>query len=686
LNSTFFDYESDNEKLKTMDTFRRQDSQQSSDITLSLPDLFDPSAWPESNQAMVSDQFVRSHSDFSGKVSLTLDSFPDTEGMSCCFVRIPSNSARTARLAAPGINRIKTCASGGWILSSPDTTMPFYWIPQPPKTRMLDSNLRIISESIPTITGFLISSDELSLEVEIQESMNLDWTIWRFSSLGSIAHHELDRQMTLEKQPLFMWNSQTGYQSLSDVYQYLVHGHIYVNRFIWPRKWKICSELDAYSLYTIMTGLELATGKMMYKLIKRQIVFSVIARQAENGGWYHGEWTDSMESHYRFHNGAMLLMEAALKEGPDEVISNALKQAAHFISETTDNTDLGLWFLHDSTEESEDMMRALCRQTGSSWIPARTLGKSPTNKLILNTHIDTIVSLEQYRKVTGDARYAEEVSSALAATRGILALRPAEAIYRVVYMAIKLTLLPKSEAVQLPLPLRAIKRFTWMYLIPQLHRLKRIFPRLVMPGGFIERHLSMPHFDINYHAVNILDLTRLWRCFPDDQLGGVLANAVNAVTGSGILKCWAESKPRYFSLVVWVEALYHLCTLKHDPYYRQLLAEGIMAIDDVGLGLPPALLGSDAEAVQIADRISCPSPVDRHLRVANLSCNGRREILVINNTDQYRKIDWEGNTNLSFSWLDSNGQPITSGNAPLLLQAHSWMNGVGDEYSFVIAE
>ena len=220
-------------------------------------------------------------------------------------------------------------------------------------------------------------------------------------------------------------------------------------------------------------------------------------------------------------------------------------------------------------------MRELCRQTGSTWIPARTLGKSPTNKLILNTHLDTIVTLEQYRDVTGDNQYTEQLTSARAAARGMLALRPAEALYRAGVSGNTANTVTDTGGRTLPLVVRAVKRLTWKYLTPQLHRIKRLFPRLVMPGGLIERHLSMPHYDINYHPVNILDLTRLWRCFPDEDLEVILAEAVEAVSDSSILKYWAESKPRHFSLVVWVEALYHLCTLRQDPSYRRLLAEGL---------------------------------------------------------------------------------------------------------------
>ncbi len=643
---------------------------------LSLQDLFEPPVDAEVRHAVESSQFVRMHCDLPGKAALVLDSFPGISGASCCFIRTPLGKTRPLRLVAHGINRIESCPSGGWALKSTEASLPSYWIPQPPLARKLDSQQRILSEQSASISGFSISSEELSIEVEIPENMNLDWTIWRFPAEESGIHTALDQLLALERQPLSLWNSQTSYQSPADVYLYLVHGHVYVDRFIWPRMWKICSELDAYGLYIIMSGLELATGKMLYSLLKRQLLFSVIARQAQDGGWYHGEWTDLMESHYRFHNGAMLLLEAALKERPDEVAGKSLESAAHFISRQTDKTDLGLWFLHDSLEENAETMRELCRQTGSTWIPARTLGKSPTNKLILNTHLDTIVTLEQYRDVTGDNQYTEQVTSARDAARGMLALRPAEALYRVLYRAIQLTLLPEPEAEQLPLVVRGIKRLTWKHITPQLlPRIKRIFPRLVMPGGLIERHLSMPHYDINYHPVNIMDLARLWRCFPDEDLAEILAEAVEAVSGSSILEYWAEAKQRHFSLIVWVDALYQLCTLRQDASYRHLLAEGIIHIEDTGLGLPPSLLGADPEAVKITDRIPCPSPADRHLRVANLSCNGRSEILVINSTDIDRELTWEGNTKLSLSWVTADGQPVPAGNSRLCVHSRKWIGG-----------
>lgn len=645
-------------------------------MLLSLQNLFELPGDAETQQVVESSQFRRIHCDLFGTAALVLDSFPDAGDASCCFIRMPTGKARSVRFVARGVNRIESCLSGGWVLKSAETGLPCYWIPQPPLARKLDSQQRILSEQAVSIAAFSASSDELSFGVRIPGDMNLDLTIWRFPTGDSGIYDALDQHLSLEIQQLSLWNSQTRYLSAADVYLYLVHGHVYVDRFIWPRMWKICSELDAYGLYCIMSGLELATGKTIYSLLKRQLLFSVISRQADDGGWYHGEWTDLMESHFRFHNGAMLLLEAALKERPDEVASKALEGAARFISQQTDKTDLGLWFLHDSLEENAETMQALCEQTGSTWIPARTLGKSPTNKLILNTHLDAIVALEYYRDITGNDQYTEQITSARDAARSMLALRPAETLYRVLYQAIQLTLLPKQEAKQLPVVLRGIKRLTWKYITPRLlPRIKRSYPRLVMPGGLIERHLSMPHYDINYHPVNILDLTRLWRCFPDEDLAGILSAAVKAVSDSSLLALWAESKQRHFSLVVWVDALYQLCTLQQDASYRRLLAEGVMHLVDTGLGLPPSLLGADPEAVKIEDRRPCPSPADRHLRVANLSANGYSEILVINSTDTDRELAWEGNTKPALSWVTADGQPAPAGNSRLCVHSRNWIWG-----------
>ena len=77
---------------------------------------------------------------------------------------------------------------------------------------------------------------------------------------------------------------------------------------------------------------------------------------------------------------------------------------------------------------------------------------------------------------------------------------------------------------------------------------------------------------------------------PDEDLDKILDNAVKVVANSNIMDFWAENKSRNKSLVEMVDALYHLCTLKNDFSYRQLLAKGILIIEKWKIGLPPSVL------------------------------------------------------------------------------------------------
>jgi hypothetical protein len=638
--------------------------------------MFEAPTSTESEQELQSSNFSRIHRELDDLATLILDRFPDTVGASCCFFRLEIIDALTVRFTVHGEYQLISCPSGGWLIKPADTSLSAYWIPQAPLSRVYDSSGRILSEESPIITGFETTSRVLSIEIKTADNMKLDLVLWRLpTGIGSITA-ELEQPYVLEKQPVFLWTSQTIYQAPSDIYLYLIHGHIYTNRFIWPRKWKICSELDAYGLYILLKGLELATNKTLYGLLKRQLLFSVIARQSSDGGWYHGEWTDLMESHYRYHNGAIHMLESALEDDPgDTVLTASLQRASYFISKYTDQTTLGLWFLHDSLEESAEGMDACWKQTGGKWLPSRILGKSPTNKLILNTHLDTIIALHRYQEVTGDNRYAGEVDSAYSAARSSLMLQPAEKLYRLVYWAIGLTLLPLSEARSLPLPIRAVKRLTADYLIPQLHRIKRKFPRFVMPGGLIERHLSPLHFNIQYHAVNTMDLARLLRYFPYDDLTEILDNAVTFVAENNILQYWSEAKPRQYSLVVWVDAMYRVCILHQQLKYRDQLAEAIMYVEDTGLGLPPAILGSESEVVKGAEQKPCLSPTDERLRVVNLSCSGDMELLVVNSTQTDLELTWEESKNLSLSWITVAGQTFPIDSPTLHVPARGWIQG-----------
>jgi hypothetical protein len=381
-----------------------------------------------------------------------------------------------------------------------------------------------------------------------------------------------------------------------------------------------------------------------------------------------------MESHYRLHNGAMLLLEAALEEAPDAAVGEALGKAASVLAQSTDQTDIGVWFFHDSLEKSVEMTQ----KSGIRWVPSRELGKSPATKMILNSHLDAIVALDRYREVAGDSQYAAKVESALGATEKLLALRPAERLYRVLYWAVGLTLLPEAEARRAPLALRAVKRLTREYLLPQLHRVKRRWPRIVMPGGLIERHLSRLHFGVNYHSVNVMDLARVWRRFPAADFRDVLGAAVGAVTGTSLAQYWAEGRQRQ-ALGYWVEALFQLCTLSPELERRRDLAQAMLGALDAGLGLPPSLLGAHPEIVAPAMRFPCPSPRDARLRIANLSRAHEHEILVVNPSGAAIELAWEEAIHGELRWLGADGKIAPSTDGPPRVPARGWLLGRSDQ-------
>lgn len=607
--------------------------------------------------------------------SALLDSFPGETDARCCFLRLSQGPARTVRFVLRGTYRVLAGASGGWLLAPTEADQAAYWIPQPPVLRRQDTLGHVLAERPVSLAGLNASPATLAVDLRLPADWHLDWVVWRFGPEAAPLAAELEQPSSLEKQAWFLWGSKVNFTLPAGVYQYLLHGQVYTNDFVWPRNWKFHSELDAHGLYLALDGLHLTTGKTLYGLMKRQMLYSVISAQAEDGGWYQGEWTDLMESHYRLHNAAMLMLAAGLEEFGDETIRAALTKAAAFLVKCTDRTDIGQWFLHDSLENSAEAMEEMRRQTNTPWIPSRTLGKSPTNKLILNTHLDAIVALERYRDATGDNQYAGLINSARGAAQALLALRPAEILYRLIYKAIELTLLPKDQAMALPLHLRLLKRLTWMYLTPRMHGVKRLFPRIVMPGGLIERHIAPMHYDINYHPVNVMDLARFQRRFPDEPLGGVIAGAVRAVTGSGLLRYWSEAANRRFAVVEWADALYQLCTLRQDMALRRHLAETLLLVCDLGLGLPPALLGGDAEVNRHGHRVpSCPIPLDPRLLVANLSLGGHAEFLVINPTCNDLTLDFAQPGTQQAAWVDAQGLKIPASGS-ILVRQRSWILG-----------
>lgn len=641
-------------------------------MQLSLATLFPPATEGSDHGRIEGPRFQRSrHTPVPG-AETWVDRWSGSGAMAA-FCRFVAGAAESATITAEGPYQMGVCPAGGWLLVPSGEEMESYWIPRPPQVRRIDGDGHVLSHAEAKIQGIRAMPGRMELELAIPHGHVLDITCWRFPYSEPDLAEALDNLNALESQPCFLWSSHTKYTKPADIYLHLVHGHVYENHEVWPKYWRVCSELDAYALYVLLTGLLRSTGKRLYDLLRTQVVFSVIARQAADGGWYHGEWTDGMESHYRLHAGAMHLLAAYCEETHDPVAGAALEKAAGFAAGKVDRLQAGAWYLHDSLEESRETLA----HYPFRYAPSRALGKSPSNLLVLNTHLDTNIAMERYRRVSGDACHDALIASARDTTRSVLGLRGAEWLYRPLFRLIGLTFLPSGRAAQLPLPLRALKRVAWKYLIPRLPAIKARFPRLVMPGGYIERDLVQYASSVRYQPVNLMDLIRTRRLFGESYLDATLEESFAFIQTSGIKQRWKEFKGKEDdSLGFWAEALYHLCLASPDPRYRAWLAETMIDLEDNRLGLSPSLLGGNAEAIPPHAQCPCPVARDRRLRLANLGIGEERELLVVNPTALEIPLEWEIPPGDGLDWRSAGGSLLAGSGRQPMVPARGWVHGV----------
>ncbi len=602
--------------------------------------------------------------------SICLDATADGSA-ACLFLRTVGPVRLVIRDPAGHPAEISRCSGGGWLMRWPQPAKRLLWIPRPPVARRIDAWGRIASQVPAEISALRICADSAVLELDTMEDVPIDLVVWSLDARAAGPRDKLLDRSPLESPGWFAWGTHDRYARPADLYNYLVHGHVYENRFAWPSTHRICSENDAHSLYVTLRGLLRSSGSALHHLMQRQLVLSVLDRQAADGAFRHGEWTDALESHYRLHCSAMHLLMDVLAAGYDERVLHALQRAAAFVARQHQRLPIGTWFIHDELEHST----AALAKGPFRWVASTVLGKTASNMLVLNTQLDTTIALDRYGEVTGDRSYHPLVESANAATSAVLGLRSGQWLYAPIFRLIALTFLPTARAQRLPLWQRALKRVAWKYLIPRLPRLKSRRPRLVMPGGYIDRELSLETWAHDYHAINLMDLARHYRRFRTKQVWEALNGGIRFARHSGILERWKEMPYQRYALGFWAETLYHVCLLEGGSEYRAWLAEAMLDLEELGMGLPPSLLGANAEAVSPDDQLPCPVPSDPHLRVANLSASRCMELLVVNCGSTPVRVGWQIAPVRAMEWAGTSmaGRLTTDELSPLPPRA--WLRG-----------
>lgn len=596
---------------------------------------------------------------------LLIDQF---DKVKCVFLRLKDNL--NVEFLIDNSYKFQEIKSGGYLGMPMTKNQPYLWFPVLPEFRQINIDGCILSEQLAPVCSLRWgANNSLSFQICSSENFVTDGIIWQIDE--DFTTEEIIPLLPIEVQGYFLWGSHGCINKSADLYRHLIHGSVYDLRYSWPHNKKCFSENEAHALYTVFSGLEKATGKVIYRYFQQQLVLSLIQRQADDGGWYHGMWTDSTECHYRLHtSGVHLLMDEFQRSGCLHVKAS-LQKAVAFLSKTTDQLGCGIWFLHDSLELSVQAMNS----GPFKWIANKTLGKSVSNMLVLNTHLDTTIAINRYGRITDDKQYQDLVVSALKSTRAVLGLNAADWLYKPLFWAIGLTMLPTEQASKLTFPVRAIKRFAADYLIKKLPDIKASYPRLVMPNGYIDRELSLRTWAIDYQTINLMDLARYAYSFPDAFDESILDKAMAFTQNSGLIKRYRDLSPdKRYSVGFWSEALYYRCLAKPDIKYRHWLVEAMLECHDLKFGISASLLGTNGEALIFNQQVSIPLIVNPELLMANLCYEQHMELLLVNTSEQPVTVSWMLEKEPTLIWYDSQGNQVIS--STLIVNSRDWLIGV----------
>lgn len=270
-------------------------------------------------------------------------------------------------------------------------------------------------------------------------------------------------------------------------------------------------EMDAYSAYLALKAVD--DGGEANRAARQRIVSIIEARRQACGGfWSHGVWAPEVgEIHLRFTAAALRLLIEAHVDGlyPDVAgLVTILKKHLAFM----ENIEFGPWFLHDSLECPEFAAFAAEKP-----LPNALWGSSIGNCLVLNTHVDTLLTLiDAIERVDLAEDDRQALSSLAEAAMGTLdkVLNASPPWWWPVFA--KVDSLARGFLLRNPKPTRRIVNiFKWKVVIGFYFKNRRTVKSraasFVFEDGYLERDLSLLGYFLDYHIYNLHDLMRLVR-------------------------------------------------------------------------------------------------------------------------------------------------------------------------------
>jgi hypothetical protein len=344
----------------------------------------------------------------------------------------------------------------------------------------------------------------------------------------------------------------------------------------------------------------------------------------DNGRWRHGVWTDIVETH-AIHQaaGIHLFLSHYQRTAAKIFLQKATLAADYLISIADDFSDSQTWFLHDTLETNPDDAALFY-----NFFASTAFGKSTSNTLCINSHIATLTALHRLNQIDPSDKYNTYFEKGLSALKKVLQANPCDWLYSCAYRPrdLLMRLCTKTEN-------KLVKKLNkvWNLILTRhlLPFLKKRFPRLLMPNGFIERDLSYSTLSTVYHFLNIEDILMLYHLTRADWLRNIITRSVKYSVDSGLASCLVE---RQVESMLFCDILLIYTGIINQNYIH-LLPPYLAHFQKANLALPVNILSDPF----ITDT-SLPLRVDNERVIVLVPAAGKNiKAILINPTEKDQK-------------------------------------------------
>lgn len=563
-------------------------------------------------------QTVNLNPDPAVSASVITDSIDD-EGIKCCHISIDFTKDKSvdfvfeeAQELSSSQGRLTACGEGQNLL----------WIPKDPVSRLYDNNGRIQNAAgLP----FEVKSqpDGFMLSVTGKAGYRVEFGVVIFTKNVETFKEQLLSYRPVELRSVARSNW-FYYEGIKDVWDYFVKGTLLRTRHqIYEKGWE--SQNIALALYYYLDFLHNRTAKQVYALLCDFVAYSVMLSLPADNRWRHGIWTDIAETH-TVHQvaGIHLFLSYYERTGRDVFLRKAKGAMDLLISIADELSEDKVWFLHDTLETNMTDSKLYYNV-----FPSEAFGKSVPNTLTLNSHIWTLTALYKLKQLNIDQRYGQYFEKGLDALKAVLGARPCNFLFGAVYR-LRDTFLKLRMKTQNRFVAKADKIYSLAitrYLLPLL---KKTFPRVVMPNGFIERDLSGTVLSNFYHLLNIEDILILYNQTKFDWFLEIAAKSVKYSVDSSLAGYVMTHNPK---AMVFLDILL-LYSGVADDQYLPLLPRFLAHFQKLNASIPTNILSNPL----IADPSSPLRADNENVLVLTPAGGNNLRAVIVNATDEDQQV------------------------------------------------